>query len=195
MPRRYQTIPVSPGFSVIKINNSYQLVTQENGYLTCGLGRNIYSYQSASPNGKFKSKKLLYTIEDQVNGHYLLTYNAQAHPQFLSNDELLISYNVNDTYDTIPPDICPSQCKNAFLDRMDADSYRPKFVRVPLGLMGLKELTSFKLQQVGIFPNPAATTLQVTIPSNNEGACTISVFNKMGVVVLTKETQLTPGTE
>ena len=135
----------------------------------------------------------MYTIEDQINDHYLLTYNAQAHPQFLSNDELLISYNVNDTYDTIPPDICPSQCKNAFLDRMDADSYRPKFVRVPLGLMGLKEVTSFKLQQVGIFPNPAATTLQVTIPSNNEGACTISVFNKMGVVVLTKETQLTPG--
>ncbi|MEI6900069.1 MAG: DUF5005 domain-containing protein, partial [Bacteroidota bacterium] len=104
--------PVSPNFSVIKFHSKYYLITQENGYLTCGLGRNIYSYESDNPYGPFINKKTLYTEESKVNGWYLLTYNGTAHPEFIENDELLVSYNTNDMVDTTLPYVCPSQCKN-----------------------------------------------------------------------------------
>lgn len=127
--------PVSPGFSVFAKDGKYYLVTQENGYLECGLGREIWSYNSSHPWGPFTGKTLLYTEESQFNGQYLLTYNAQAHPWNMDNGELLVCYNVNDRVDTLAPYICPSQCKHIWTDRLDADSYRPKFVRVPMGLI------------------------------------------------------------
>lgn len=122
---------VSPGFSVFKMNNKYYMLTQENGLLTCSLGREIYILESETPWGPFVNKTLIYTIEDQFNGYYTLTYNAQAHPSFTENNELLVSYNLNDVVDTIQPYICPSQCVDLGRDRMDADTYRPKFIRVP----------------------------------------------------------------
>lgn len=137
--------PVSPGFSVFQQDGKYYLVTQENGYLECGLGREIWSYVSSSPWGPFTGKTLLYTEESTFNGAYLLTYNAQAHPWNIENSELLVSYNVNDRVDTIAPYICPSQCQNIWTDRLDADSYRPKFVRVPMGLITSNGHNNFNL--------------------------------------------------
>lgn len=127
--------PVSPGFSVFRKDGRFYLITQENGYLECGLGRNIYSYVGDHPWGPFTGKTLLYTEESKFNDAYLLTYNGQAHPWNIENDELLVSYNVNDRVDTLSPYICPSQCKNIWTDRLDADTYRPKFIRVPMGLI------------------------------------------------------------
>ena len=181
--------PVCASFSVVKINDSYQLITQENGYLNCGLGRNIYSYSSTTPTGKFKSKKTLYTIEDQIDGNYLLTYNAYSHPQFLANNELLISYNVNDGGDTIPPNECPAQCHNFFTDRMDADSYRPKFIRVPLSLMGLKTAaeTAPQMIPVSLYPNPAQNQIQISFYADQSQSCRVTIVNKTGMVVNEKE--------
>ncbi len=143
---------VSPGFSAFKMNNRFFILTQENGLLTCGLGREIYIMESENPWGPFTNKQLVYTIEDQFNGHYTLTYNAQAHPSFTENGELLVSYNINDRVDTLEPFICPSQCKNLGRDRMDADTYRPKFIRVPMLNVGTNDLDShFKYS---ISPNP-----------------------------------------
>jgi hypothetical protein len=127
--------PVCPGFTVFPKYNKYYLITQENGYLECGLGREIWSYESPYPWGPFTGKTLLYTEESKFNGAYLLTYNAQAHPWNIENDELLVSYNLNDKVDTLSPYICPSQCKHIWTDRMDVDTYRPKFIRVPMGLI------------------------------------------------------------
>lgn len=121
---------VSPSYSVFFRDGRYYLLTQENGLLACGLGRNIYLYDSGQPTGPFANRQLLYTIEDQYNGHYLVTYNAQAHPAYFDNGHLLVSYNVNDRVDTVAPWICASQCKNIFTDKRHADTYRPKFVRV-----------------------------------------------------------------
>jgi hypothetical protein len=177
--------PVSPGFSVVKNKDRYYLVTQENGYLTCGLGRNIYSYSSSSAAGKFSGQHLLYTVDDQVNGHYLLTYNAQAHPEFTTDDALLISYNVNDQNDTIEPNACPSQCKHPFSDRFDADSYRPKFVRVPHEVMGIK--SGENLQGIEAEPNPAINVLIAHLNSSFAQRSTISFINKMGQVMLVKK--------
>lgn len=127
--------PVSPGFSVFRMGETYHLITQENGYLECGLGREIWSYSSPNAWGPFTGKTHLYTEESKFNDAYLLTYNAQAHPWNIENNELLICYNVNDRFDTLTPYICPSQCHDIWTDRLDADSYRPKFVRVPIDVI------------------------------------------------------------
>lgn len=143
---------VSPGFSVFKMNNKYFMLTQENGLLTCSLGREIYILESETPWGPFINKTLVYTIEDQFNGHYTLTYNAQAHPSFTENNELLVSYNLNDVVDTLDPYICPSQCVDLGRDRMNADTYRPKFIRVPFLTVG-SDNTAFKYH-TKVIPNP-----------------------------------------
>ncbi len=115
---------VSASFSVVKLQDKYYMISQDIGFLTCGLGRDIFSWESDSPEGPFTNKKIIYTIEDKYRGEYLITYNANAHPQFIRNNEMLISYNVNRT--------CTDYCSSPFTDRYNADMYRPKFVRVPL---------------------------------------------------------------
>lgn len=116
---------VSPTYSVIKLQDKYYMISQDIGFLSCGLGREIYSWESDSPQGPFINKKIVYTIEDKYKSSYYITYNATAHPEFIKNNELLISYNVNG--------ICPSECENdPFTSRRNADGYRPKFIRVPL---------------------------------------------------------------
>lgn len=116
---------VSPSYSVIKIQNSYYLISQDIGFLTCGLGREIYAWKSDTPYGPFTGKTLLYTIEDKYKDSYMITYNATAHPEFTKDNELLISYNVNG--------ICPKECESG--NRRYADGYRPKFIRVPFGVI------------------------------------------------------------
>ena len=152
--------PVCPGYSVFRRDNQYYLITQENGYLECGLGRDIYSYASPYPWGPFTGKTLLYTEESKFNDDYLLTYNGQAHPWEIENDELLVCYNVNDRVDTLAPYICPSQCKNIWTDRLDADTYRPKFIRVPMGLItssgGGQGAWSRECLQVKILQHPVS---------------------------------------
>jgi len=118
---------VSPSFSAIKLNNKYYIITQENGYLTCGLGRQMFAYSSDTPFGPFVNKKTIWVINDMYKGSYMITYNGTAHPEFNANNELLISYNVNG--------ICPTECKNTWTDRMNADTYRPKFARVPFDVL------------------------------------------------------------
>jgi hypothetical protein len=115
---------VSPSYSVLKLQDKYYMISQDIGFLTCGYGREIYSWESDNPEGPFTNKKVLYTIDDKYRGEYMITYNATAHPEFIKNNELLISYNVNGA--------CTNYCNNAFTDRFNADLYRPKFIRVPL---------------------------------------------------------------
>jgi PKD repeat protein len=118
---------VSPSFSAIKLNNKYYIITQENGFLTCGLGRQMFACSSDTPYGPFVNKKTIWVINDKYKGSYMITYNGTAHPEFNANNELLISYNVNG--------ICPNECQNTWADRMNADTYRPKFVRVPFEVL------------------------------------------------------------
>ncbi|MGE5423820.1 MAG: T9SS type A sorting domain-containing protein [Syntrophothermus sp.] len=186
--------PVSPGFTVFPYQNRYVLVTQENGYLECGLGREIYSMDAMQPQGPFGSKKLLYTEESTFNNHYLLTYNAQAHPWNIENNELLIGYNVNDRVDTLDPYVCPSECVNIFTDRMDADSYRPKFIRVPMDMIvsaedlpGIFDLT--------IYPNPvhAGKDLRFSFHTGREEKASVRIFDLSGRIICEKSKQCVSG--
>lgn len=117
---------MSASYGVIKHNNSYFLISQENGFLTPGLGRHIYAYRSQSPTGPFTKQLLLYTIEDTWKGQYLVTYNAMPHSE-IYEDSLSISYNVNGNDSTCR--------KNIWIERLNADCYRPKFIAVPYSVL------------------------------------------------------------
>jgi hypothetical protein len=106
----------SEQFSVLKIESRYILVTQMNG-----INGDICSFTSDTPYGPWTNKQSLYTPPLPDSAHNLFTYNALAHPQFLENEMLLISYNTN-SYE--------------LADHFrDATIYRPRFIRAPLNLI------------------------------------------------------------
>ncbi|MCB0707630.1 MAG: DUF5005 domain-containing protein [Saprospiraceae bacterium] len=115
---------VSAQFTVFNLNGEYHLYFQKNGFLNCGQGRDMFIYSSDNPWGPFEDPVLVYTMNDTFDGEYPKTYNGQAHPQFISNDELLISYNLNKT--------CPGPCAGNPGAKFDPDMYRPQFARVPI---------------------------------------------------------------
>ena len=189
---------VSPSYSVLKLQNKYYMISQDIGFLTCGLGRNICSWESNAPEGPFTNKKLLYTIEDKYKGEYMITYNATAHPEFIKNNELLISYNVNGT--------CTNYCGDPFNNRYDADLYRPKFIRVPLDFIDptlnipdpvfpnppITDVTGENAtKKISVYPNPSESN-SVTINLENWKTTLgvrIRVTNIYGQTVLEEETR------
>jgi hypothetical protein len=56
------------------------------------------------------------TSGESLSGHIWM-YNPHAHPQFDSDNELLVSYDIN---------------SDAGADLIYADAYRPKFIRIPI---------------------------------------------------------------
>lgn len=102
------SVPVSSQFNVFKLNGKYVLLTQDK---TFNSGR-IYTFIADSPQGPWYNKKLIYAIPPQDNPN-LLTYNAMAHPQFMKDGMILISYNVN-TLDFVE-------------QHNDVSTYRPLF--------------------------------------------------------------------
>lgn len=107
----------SEQFSVFKLNDKYILVVQEGGFMT----GEIVSYYSDLPYSGWKNRKVLCHTrlpDDVASTANLFAYNSLAHPQFIENDELLIS--------------C---CINSFIVEdvfRDASKYRPVFLRVPV---------------------------------------------------------------
>jgi len=110
-------ISVSEQFSIFKYKDKYILLTMERA------GFDIYTYTSNSPIGPFTNKKFIYhTPEHEADSTMkLFTYNALAHPQYIENDELLVSYcinslNVKDVFDNV-------------------ENYRARFIRVPIQMI------------------------------------------------------------
>lgn len=101
---------VSEQFSVFNYQNKYYLLTQE-GFI---FSPDIYLYDAASPVGPFTNKRKVYTTP-QTGGN-IITYNAVAHPQYIKDGQLLISYSVNST-----------DGRDLY---KNADNYRPYFVRL-----------------------------------------------------------------
>ncbi|RIA08608.1 uncharacterized protein DUF4185 [Flavobacteriaceae bacterium MAR_2010_72] len=111
-------INTSEQFSVFKLEDKYVLLTQERD-LFAG---NIYSYISDSPVGPWRNEKLLFHATEQENTKdKIFTYNAMAHPQYVKDNMLLVSFCVN-SFDV------PSIHENV-------SYYRPRFIRVPLELI------------------------------------------------------------
>lgn len=105
-------------FSVFKHKDSYVFVMQERALDT----GDIYSYISDNPTGPWRNEQHLFHATEQENSaDKLFTYNAMSHPQYIENDELLVSYCVN-SFEV--PKI-----------HANTDYYRPRFIRVPMEII------------------------------------------------------------
>ena len=127
---------VSSEYSVKKIHSgagtTYLLVAQDTK-VPFGTWKDIVLYSACRPQGPFSAKQVVYSTPEtgstkvpgmtssQSLAGIILTYNPHAHPQYTSNGQLLISYDLN--------------ASNSG-DLVYADTYRPKFIRVKIA--GLK---------------------------------------------------------
>lgn len=170
---------VAEEFSVFNCGNTYYLLTQQKGgALECGKGRAIFIYEAERPEGPFAQRILAYVVADQFGGEYLRTYNAQAHPQFTTNGELLISYNVNKTCSN---DDCSSM---PFTATYDPNLYRPKFVRIPVPICEITTTNDLIAANfVEIYPNPTTDQFQITPQSTLSSLITYELYNSLGSLV------------
>jgi hypothetical protein len=110
-------ISVSEQFSIFRYRKKYILLTQERA------GADIYTYISDFAYKGFHNRKLIYhtTEMESDTSEHVITYNALAHPQYIENNRLLVSYCVNSLN---PDDIFA-----------DVEKYRARFLRVPMKLI------------------------------------------------------------
>lgn len=106
-------------FSVFKYDDLYVLLLQAR---ELGNG-NIFSYLSDSPTGPWRNEKLLYHTTEQENTEdQVFTYNAMAHPQYIKDDKLLVSY-------------CVNSFEVSNIHEVNTDYYRPRFIWVPMEMI------------------------------------------------------------
>lgn len=106
----------SEQFSIIQLKNKYVMITQLGS-----LSKKVSSYISETPYGPWYNLQILFETPIDYKNEELFTYNALAHPQFTTNDELLISYNTNSM-----------KLEDHFTN---AGIYRPRFMRVPISFI------------------------------------------------------------
>ena len=107
--------PGSEQFSVFPYLDQFIMVMQEGH-----LGRRIFAYTADTPVGPWSEGILVYETPLPGSSN-LFTYNALAHPQFMKDNKLLISYNTNST-----------RLEDHFEDAL---IYRPRFIRVPMEMI------------------------------------------------------------
>jgi len=123
---------ISDEFSVKKIrieNREVYVLVGMDTTIPFGSWKDITIYSACRPEGPFSAKKIVYstpetnslklpgiTVDQQLAGP-LVVYNPHLHPQFNNSDGMLVSYNTNTT---------------KHQDLLLADSYRPRFIRVPI---------------------------------------------------------------
>jgi hypothetical protein len=122
--------PIAQGASysvhVSKIKNKYVLFTSYFS-VGCNQGNEIHSRIADRPEGPFVNDKKIWQINDSLQGHLPFFYFPVAHPEFTNNaNELLLTYCINGYEPCVPA------CTNG---RKNPDTYRPKAIRVPLGLI------------------------------------------------------------
>ena len=103
----------SEQFSVFKLEDKYVHLTQMGS-----LSDEICTHISDNPYTGWTNRKIVAKAQVPVADTNLFLYNAVAHPQFIENDELLVSH-----------------CVNSFsLEDLfrDARKYRPIFLRIPI---------------------------------------------------------------
>jgi hypothetical protein len=104
---------LSEGFTFFSYQGKYYFLSQANL-----LSPDIYLYDAASPTGPFTNKRLVYTTPTKVGTWNVITYNATAHPEFITNDgQLLVGY-------------CTNEIEKGTGIWRNADTYRPYFVWV-----------------------------------------------------------------
>jgi hypothetical protein len=109
---RDSTYNISNGFSVSRFGNEYVLV----GLSGVAFSGTIVTLTSPTPEGPWSNETTVYQIPGNgENG--LIAYGPLAHPEFMSNGSVLVSYNVNN--------VNSSKLTNA-------SNYRARFIWVPV---------------------------------------------------------------
>ncbi len=106
----------SEQFSVFPYQGKFIMIMQEGS-----LSNRIFAFTADSPAGPWSEGKLIYEIPIPEDNKNIFTYNALAHPQFMENGMLLVSYNTNSF-----------ELQDHFDDAL---IYRPRFIRVPMALI------------------------------------------------------------
>lgn len=89
---------------------------------TGGFTHTIQAWYAAQPQGPWHGPAFVYDTPESTQAGQLFTYNAKIHPEFTSEDGLLVSYDVNG--------LAPFD--NPLSPFVTAASYRPRFIRVRL---------------------------------------------------------------
>ena len=117
------------GVHVCYVRGKYVL-TSGAFSVACDQGREVFMATSDKPTGPFTALKKVWTLDDTYKGHYPFYYIPQAHPEFVNDrNEILVTYSING-YDPKVP-----ECQDG---RAIPDHYRPKAIRVPLTIIGIK---------------------------------------------------------
>ena len=103
----------SEQFSVFKLEDKFVYLSQKGN-----LSDEIFSYVSENPYSGWTNRSIIAKAHPPIADTNLFVYNAVAHPQFISNGQLLVSYCVNSF-----------KVEDLF---EDAQKYRPIFLRIPI---------------------------------------------------------------
>lgn len=119
----------SVGVHVCYVRGKYVL-TSGSFSAGCDQGKDIFMATADKPNGPFTQLKKVWTVDDTYQGHIPFWYIPQAHPEFINKgDEILVTYSINGYEPAV------KACVNG---RAIPDHYRPKAIRVPLKLIGIR---------------------------------------------------------
>lgn len=98
----------SEQFSVFKLKDKFVFLSQGGGF-----SRDVVSFVSDLPYTGWKDETILFKTTLPSDSENLFSYNALAHPQFIKDGNLLVSYCIN-SY----------ELEDVFTD---ANNYRPRF--------------------------------------------------------------------
>jgi len=112
----------STSVSVCKVEDRFLLLTTEFS-VACDQGRAIFVSVADNATGPFWPRRKIFTVDDAVQGHHPFFYMAEPHPEFIQDNELLITYCINGYLPCVP------NCVNG---RFNPDYYRPRALRLPL---------------------------------------------------------------
>ncbi|MCA1746135.1 MAG: T9SS type A sorting domain-containing protein, partial [Bacteroidales bacterium] len=177
--QRINSFQVSQQYSVSTYRGKYILLTQD-----VWLSPKIFSFTSASPVGPWSNKKHLYTTPE--TGGSTFTYNAWVHPQFDSNSEMLVSYNVNGDFWSIFSNV---------------EIYRPRFIRIPYMNLDYDfwpntadNRTLRNGFNLAIAPNPVSRNALVLLDLKEPQTLRLEMFTITGgLTMLQQEYKLTEG--
>ena len=158
------TSGISQEFSVIPLGSSkYLLVAQS--------GNNVVVKFGESPVGPFGIFYSVYECPEVQEDPDIFVYNAKAHPNLSTSEELLISYNVNSFN---------------FGDLFsNADIYRPRFIYLKINdstATSIDELAQtvkeFSLEQN--YPNPFNPSTTINFKIEESGFVSLIVYDMLG---------------
>lgn len=174
------TTGISQEFSLSPLKDGrFLLVFESGGKVKIKFGE--------SPVGPFQAELPVYIPPEPQIYPSAFVYNAKAHPHLSTEDEMLISYNVN-TF--------------SLYDLMHyADIYRPRFVRLRLFSSGTginrleRSVSPESFMMIKNFPNPFNNSTVIEFRLVREGLVSVEIFDLLGesVSVLLKDSRKSVG--